>query len=44
MLKLEGLTVEAAAQRAGTTSGALRVRAHRAYRAIKARLRKDDRP
>jgi RNA polymerase sigma-70 factor (ECF subfamily) len=44
MLKFEGLTVEAAAQRAGTTSGALRVRAHRAYRAIKARLRKDDRP
>jgi RNA polymerase sigma-70 factor (ECF subfamily) len=42
MLKLEGLSVRAAAERAGTTSGTLRVRAHRAYRAIRARLRKDD--
>jgi RNA polymerase sigma-70 factor (ECF subfamily) len=42
MLKLEGLSVRAAAERAGTTAGALRVRAHRAYRAIRARLRKDE--
>ena len=35
MLKLEGLSVEAAAARAGTTVGALKVRAHRAYRALK---------
>jgi RNA polymerase sigma-70 factor, ECF subfamily len=39
MLKLEGLSVEAAAGRAGVTEGALKVRAHRAYKAIKARLR-----
>jgi RNA polymerase sigma-70 factor (ECF subfamily) len=38
MLKLEGLSVAAAAERAGTTQGALRVRAHRAYRALKERL------
>lgn len=38
MLKLEGLSVEAAAARAGTTTGALKVRAHRAYRALKAML------
>ncbi len=35
MLKLEGLSVEAAAERAGVTPGTLRVRAHRAYRAVK---------
>ena len=39
LLKIEGLSVEAGAARAGTTPGALRVRAHRAYRALKAMLR-----
>jgi len=35
LLKLEGLSVEDAARRAGTTAGALKVRAHRAYQAIR---------
>lgn len=35
MLKIEGLTIEQAAQRAGVTEGALRVRAHRAYKALR---------
>jgi len=35
LVKLEGLSTEAAAARAGTTPGALRVRAHRAYRALR---------
>ena len=35
MLKLEGLSIEQAAARAGTTAGALRVRAHRAYKALR---------
>lgn len=35
LLKLEGLSVEEAARQAGTTVGALKVRAHRAYKAIK---------
>jgi len=39
MLKLEGLSVGAAAARAGTTPGALKVRAHRAYKALKEFLR-----
>jgi RNA polymerase sigma-70 factor (ECF subfamily) len=39
MLKLEGLSVDAAATRAGTTPGALKVRAHRAYKALKTMLR-----
>jgi RNA polymerase sigma-70 factor (ECF subfamily) len=39
MLQVEGLTVEAAAARAGVTRGALKVRAHRAYKALKAMLR-----
>ncbi len=39
MLKLEGLSVGAAAARAGTTPGALKVRAHRAYKAVRAFLR-----
>lgn len=39
MLKIEGLSVEAAAARAGVSPGALRVRAHRAYQALRARLR-----
>jgi RNA polymerase sigma-70 factor (ECF subfamily) len=38
MLKLEGLSVGAAAARAGVTPGALKVRAHRAYKALKALL------
>jgi RNA polymerase sigma-70 factor (ECF subfamily) len=40
MLKLEGLSVGAAAARAGTTPGALKVRAHRAYKALRAFLRR----
>ncbi len=40
MLKLEGLSVGAAAARAGTTPGALKVRAHRAYKALKAFVRR----
>jgi len=35
MLKLQGLSIEQAAERAGTSVGALRVRAHRAYKALK---------
>ena len=35
LLKLEGLSTEAAAARVGTTPGALRVRAHRAYQALR---------
>src|SRR5262245_14323777 len=35
LLKLDGLSIEAAAPRAGTTTGALKVRAHRAYRALR---------
>lgn len=35
MLKLDGLSVEAAAARAGVSVGALRVRAHRAYKSLK---------
>jgi RNA polymerase sigma-70 factor (ECF subfamily) len=40
MLKLEGLSVGAAAARAGTTPGALKVRAHRAYKTLRAFLRR----
>jgi len=39
MLKVEGLSMQAAAARSGTTVGAMRVRAHRAYRALRALLR-----
>jgi RNA polymerase sigma-70 factor (ECF subfamily) len=39
MLKVEGLTVAEAATRAGTTTGALKVRAHRAYAALRAAFR-----
>ena len=39
LVKLEGLSTEAAAARAGTTPGAFRVRAHRAYRALRQLLR-----
>ena len=35
MLKFEGLSLEAAAARAGVSVGALKVRAHRAYKALK---------
>jgi len=38
MLKIEGLSVEIAAARAGTSPGALKVRAHRAYKAVRALL------
>jgi len=38
MLKLEGLSVDAAAARAGVTPGALKLRAHRAYKALRALL------
>lgn len=40
LLKFQGLTVAEAAERAGTTPGALKVRAHRAYVALKAAFRK----
>jgi RNA polymerase sigma-70 factor (ECF subfamily) len=39
MLKAEGLSVAEAAVRAGVTPGALKVRAHRAYAALRAALR-----
>ena len=35
MLKIEGLSIEQAATRAGISVGALRVRAHRAYKALR---------
>jgi RNA polymerase sigma-70 factor (ECF subfamily) len=38
MVKIEGLTMEEAAKRAGISSGALRVRIHRGYRALRKRL------
>jgi RNA polymerase sigma-70 factor (ECF subfamily) len=38
LLKIAGLSVEESARRAGTTTGALKVRASRAYRAIKRML------
>ena len=39
LLKFQGLSVAEAAARAGTTPGALKVRAHRAYVALKAAFR-----
>jgi RNA polymerase sigma-70 factor (ECF subfamily) len=36
MLQVEGLSVDAAAARAGVSRGALKVRAHRAYKALRA--------
>jgi RNA polymerase sigma-70 factor (ECF subfamily) len=36
MLKIEGMSVAEAARKAGVTAGTLRVRAHRAYEALKA--------
>ncbi|MBW2270003.1 MAG: sigma-70 family RNA polymerase sigma factor [Deltaproteobacteria bacterium] len=38
MIQLEGLSVAEAAQRAGVSAGALKVRAHRGYRALRASL------
>lgn len=38
LLHVAGLSVEAAAARAGTTAGALRVRAHRAHKTLRALL------
>jgi RNA polymerase sigma-70 factor, ECF subfamily len=38
LLKVEGLPVKEAARIAGTSEGALKVRAHRAYAAVRARL------
>lgn len=38
MLKIEGLSVEEAAERAGVTASALKVRAHRAYGALRQAL------
>ena len=40
LIHLQGLSVVEAAARAGTTPGALKVRAHRGYRALRARLRR----
>ena len=42
MLKIEGLSVEAAAERAGVSAGTLRVRAHRSYRFVKAFIGHED--
>jgi RNA polymerase sigma-70 factor (ECF subfamily) len=39
LLKVQGLPAEEGAKRVGTSPGALRVRAHRAYRTIRALLR-----
>jgi RNA polymerase sigma-70 factor (ECF subfamily) len=41
MLKLEGLTTEEAARRAGVSVSALKVRAHRAYKALRKALAAD---
>ena len=38
LLKIDGLSVEEAAERAGVTPGALKVRAHRAYGALRSAL------
>jgi len=38
LIQLEGLSTAEAAERAGTTLGALKVRAHRGYRALRAQL------
>lgn len=43
MIHLEGLSVEDAAARAGVTKGALKVRAHRGYQALRSLLRRTDR-
>ena len=41
LLQVEGLSSDEASRRAGTTPGALKVRAHRAYQALRALLRDD---
>jgi len=38
LIQIEGLSTAEAAERAGTTLGALKVRAHRGYRALRAQL------
>ena len=38
LLKLEGLSVHEAARRVGVSPGALKLRAHRGYRALRERL------
>ncbi len=43
MIHLEGLSVSDAAARAGVTKGALKVRAHRGYQALRSLLRGKDR-
>ncbi len=43
LIQVEGLSVAEAAARAGVTAGALKVRAHRGYRALRARLEGKDR-
>jgi len=40
LLKLQGLSIREAAARVGTTPGALKLRAHRAYLALRASFRK----
>ena len=42
LLHLEGLSVAEAAERAGASPGALKVRAHRGYRALRALLGRDE--
>ncbi len=41
LLKVEGLSVQEAARKAGTTPGALKLRAHRGYRALRDHLKGD---
>lgn len=43
LIHVEGLSVSDAAARAGVTTGALKVRAHRGYRALRSLLRKTER-
>jgi RNA polymerase sigma-70 factor (ECF subfamily) len=40
LLKFQGLSIREAAARVGTTPGALKLRAHRAYLALKTAFRK----
>ena len=42
MLKIEGLSTEEAARRAGVTVSALKVRAHRAYKTVKKAFSPED--
>jgi len=42
LLKLEGLSVAEAARRAGVSSGALKLRAHRGYRALRSQLEQEE--